>query len=126
MRKLISAVAAFSSLLSQAAYAKPLPTKLTGVIIFSCVTMQRGVKIDAETFKIDFSKKLVNNRPVEMRVDDLSIKWGPKKSADPNEGEPPSFDEWIWHSVDRFSGKLVRETNGSDLTICHVAGHRKF
>ena len=126
MRKLSSAVVALSSLVSHAAYAAPLPSKLTGVIIFSCITTQRGVKINQQTYKVDFQRNQVNNKPVEMQIDDLAIKWGPKKSVAAIPGEPLTFDEWIWHSIDRFSGKLDLETNGSDLTICHIAGRRKF
>lgn len=126
MIKYIWGALAVISLASQSAFAEQLPSKLTGVIIFSCVTMQRGSKIDEQTYKVDFSRSQVNNAPVDIRVDDLSIKWEPKKSISKNKGEPLNFDNWIWHSIDRFSGKLDREVSGSGLTFCRVAGRRKF
>lgn len=133
-----------AALTSSASLANNLPIKLTGVITFNCSTIVRGAKVDLTTYRIDFSRKLVNNKKVRLEVDDAFIRWIPLKTK--AETDKPSKQHPAWldtyeqpptHSLDRFSGKLSLDEGGfwdydlqaagnGPLTICSVIGQRKF
>ena len=118
-------ILAFLVVLSpQASLAAAVPSKLSGVIVMSCVTTAAGAKVDEEIYKIDFVKKQVNNEPVEFAISDISLGW--KRVYEKTE-TPSWLDQYYSPpvAINRYSGKLERGSSGR-LTLCRVAGARKF
>lgn len=120
-------LATMAVLSPQASLAAAVPSKLSGVIVMSCVTTAAGVKVDEEIYKIDFVKKQVNNEPVEFEISDITLGWKRvfEKRAP---GAPLDFSKYRsdYHIViNRYSGKLERDSSAR-LTLCRVAGARKF
>ncbi len=121
-------ILAFLVILSpQASLAAAVPSKLSGVIVMSCVTTAAGAKVDEEIYKIDFVKKQVNNEPVEFDISDIALGWKRvfEKRAP---GAPLDFSKYTYDYhivINRYSGKLERGSSGR-LTICRGAGARKF
>ncbi len=106
------------------AQSRPLPSTLSGVIVFSCATTDAGVKVDEEVYKVDFSKQQVNNRLVEFEITDLELKWAylPKRV----DGR---IDIHGQATINRYSGVLtsgIEWNNSKRLTVCRVAGRPKF
>ena len=124
MRKLSFILAILAVLFPQASLATAVPSKLSGVIVMSCVTTAAGAKVDEEIYKIDFVKKQVNNEPVEFEISDISLGW--KRIFEKTEA-PAWWDKDLLPPVviNRYSGKLERGSSGR-LTLCRVAGARKF
>lgn len=124
MRKLPMILAILPVLSPQASLAAAVPSKLSGVIVMSCVTTAAGAKVDEEIYKIDFVKKLVNNEAVEFEISDISLGW--KRVYD--KAEAPSWlDKYASPpvAINRYSGKREGGFSGR-LTLCRVAGARKF
>jgi len=108
----------------QASLAAAVPSKLSGVIVMSCVTTAAGTKVDEEIYKIDFVKKQVNNEPVIFEISDVALTWrSVSKQSVPDEYEKYSVPSSV--VINRYSGKLQRGSSGR-LTLCRVAGARKF
>jgi hypothetical protein len=131
MRKLSFILAILAVLFPQASLAAAVPSKLSGVIVMSCVTTDAGAKVDEEIYKIDFVKKQVNNEPVELEISDISLVWFPMhKEAHPGVTlNPAAFGGELYVTINRYSGVLkrgVRSENSKRLTVCRVAGARKF
>lgn len=108
----------------QASLAAAVPSKLSGVIVMSCVTTDAGAKVDEEIYKIDFVKKQVNNRSVEFEITDISLGWTylPKRTDGRIDIDGSA-------AINRYSGKLesgIQWSNSKRLTVCRVAGARKF
>lgn len=130
MRRLRFILAILAVLSPQASLAAAVPSKLSGVIVMSCVTTDAGAKVDEEIYKIDFVKKQVNNEPVEFEIGDISLGWtgffeepspfGPLKF--------PKLNKSTRILINRYSGKLedLNVVKSRDLTVCRVAGTRKF
>ena len=124
MLRLPITLAMLAFLSPQASLAAAVPSKLSSVIVMSCVTTDSGAKVDEEIYKIDFVKRQVNNEPVEFEISDISLgwKWIFEKTEAPswwdNYFSPPVV-------INRYSGKLERGSSGR-LTLCRVAGARKF
>lgn len=118
-------ILAFLAILSpQASLAAAVPSKLSGVIVMSCVTTDAGAKVDEEIYKINFVKKQVNNRSVEFEITDISLGWTylPKRTDG-------GIDIDASAAINRYSGKLesgIQWSNSKRLTVCRVAGARKF
>lgn len=129
----------------QAEAPRSIPVKLTGMVTFNCSTTVRAVKVDLTTYRIDFSRKLVNNKKVRLEVDDAFIRWTPLKQQAENEKPNKQHPAWLdtyeqapTYSLDRFSGKLSWNDGGfwdydvqnagkdGRLTICSLIGQRKF
>ena len=113
-------------LFPQASLAAAVPSKLSGVIVMSCVTTAAGAKVDEEIYKIDFVKKQVNNEPVEFEISDIKLKW---RTVSPDEYDKYSVPASV--VINRYSGKLEYFFNSGvwvskRLTVCRVAGARKF
>jgi hypothetical protein len=116
-------VAGLLALFPQTAFAGDIPSRLSGVIIFSCITTDAGAKVDEEIYIIDFSKKRVNDQPADLQVTGSEIIW--RKLDKPTHG---SID-LSGRSINRYSGKLddgFRWNGSKRLTVCHVADRRKF
>ncbi len=130
MHKLPFILAILAVLSPQASRAAAVPSKLSGVIVMSCVTTAAGAKVDEEIYKIDFVKKQVNNEPVEFEISDISLGW--KRIAEKRPlGSPPTFNQFTKGTqivISRYSGKLEDRivAKSGELTICRVAGARKF
>lgn len=124
MHKLPFILAILAVLSPQASRAAAVPSKLSGVIVMSCVTTAAGAKVDEEIYKIDFVKKQVNNEPVEFEISDISLGW--KRVYEKTEN-PSWLDKYYSPpvAINRYSGKLERGSSGR-LTLCRVAGARKF
>lgn len=127
MHKLPFILAILAALSPQVSLAAAVPSKLSGVIVMSCVTTDAGAKVDEEIYKIDFVKKQVNNEPVEFEISDINLGWKRvfEKRAP---GAPLDFSTYTYDYhivINRYSGKLERGSSGR-LTICRVAGARKF
>jgi hypothetical protein len=130
MLRLPIILAAMAVLSPQASLAAAVPSKLSGVIVMSCVTTAAGAKIDEEIYKIDFVKKQVNNEPVIFEISDITLGWtgffeepspfGPVKI--------PKLTKGARILINRYSGKLddLNEVKSRELTFCRVAGARKF
>ena len=124
MHKLPFILAILTVLSPQASLAAAVPSKLSGVIVMSCITTSAGAKVDEKIYKIDFVKKQVNNEPVEFEISDISLgwKWIFEKTEAPawwdNYFSPPVV-------INRYRGKLERGSSGR-FTVCRVAGARKF
>ena len=130
MRKLSFILAILAVLSPQASLAAAVPSKLSGVIVMSCVTTAAGAKVDEEIYKIDFVKKQVNNEPVEFEISDISLGWKRvyEKTAP---GAPLDFSKYTKGTrilINRYSGKLedLNVVKSRELTVCRVAGARKF
>jgi hypothetical protein len=124
MRKLPFILAFLAILSPQASLTAAVPSKLYGVIVMSCVTTAAGAKVDEEIYKIDFVKKQVNNKPVEFEITDISLGWTylPKRTGG-------GIDIDGSAAINRYSGKLesgIQWSNSKRLTVCRVAGARKF
>ena len=129
MRRAILTLAAGFAITGAAASASrvaPVPSRLSGVIFFSCITTNAGIKVDEEIYKIDFANRQVNNKPVDIKEDDISIEWAPPRSINkPDRRAIPDFSGT--YVLDRYSGKLSQKFIFSGmLTTCSVAGRRKF
>ena len=114
----------------QASLAAVVPSKLSGVIVMSCVTTAAGAKVDEEIYKIDFVKKQVNNEPVEFEISDISLGWK-RVFEKPTPGTPPMFHRFskgTQIAINRYSGKLEDRmvVTSGELTVCRVAGARRF
>ncbi len=125
-------ILAFLVVLSpQASLAAAVPSKLSGVIVMSCVTTAAGAKVDEEIYKIDFVKKQVNNEHVEFEISDIALVWFPKlKGGRPGVTlNPAAYGGELHVTINRYSGVLKRgvlSANSKRLTVCRVAGARKF
>lgn len=124
MHKLPFILAILAVLSPQASRAVAVASKLSGVIVMSCVTADAGAKVDEEIYKIDFVKKQVNNRSVEFEITDISLGWTylPKRTDG-------GIDIDASAAINRYSGKLesgIQWSNSKRLTVCRVAGARKF
>jgi hypothetical protein len=124
MHKIPFILAILAVLSPQVSLAAAVPSKLSGVIVMSCVTTDAGAKVDEEIYKIDFVKKRVNNRPVEFEITDISLGWTylPKRTDG-------GIDLDGGDAINRYSGKLtsgIQWSNSKRLTVCRVAGARKF
>jgi len=133
MLKLPIILAFFVVLSPQVSLAAAVPSKLSGVIVMSCVTTDAGAKVDEEIYKIDFVKKQVNNEPVEFEISDISLAWNRLKNQEVEPWDRPKHREVIqmgrYISINRYSGKLESFFSGGvskRLTVCRVAGARKF
>ena len=130
MRKLPFILAFLAILSPQASLAAAVPSKLSGVIVMSCVTTVAGAKVDEEIYKIDFVKKQVNNEPVEFEISDITLGWK-RVLEKPSPGTPPMFHRFskgTQIAINRYSGKLEDRmvVTSGELTVCRVAGARKF
>ncbi len=124
MHKLPFILAILAVLSPQASLAAAVPSKLSGVIVMSCVTTAAGAKVDEEIYKIDFVKKQVNNEPVEFQISDVALTWRPVW----NKSVPDEYAKFSVPAsvvINRYSGKRESGFSGR-LTICRVAGARKF
>jgi hypothetical protein len=131
MHKLPFILAILAVLSPQASRAAAVPSKLSGVIVMSCVTTDAGAKVDEEIYKIDFVKKQVNNEPVEFEISDISLVWFPmlKTELSGVTLNPAAYGGELHITINRYSGILkrgVRSGNSKRLTVCRVAGARKF
>lgn len=133
MRKLPIMLAILAVLSPQGSLAAAVPSKLSGVIVMSCVTTDAGVKVDEDIYKIDFVKKQVNNEPVEFVISDISLAWNRLKKHEVEPWDRPNRREVIqmgrYISINRYSGKLESGFSGGvskRLTVCRVAASRKF
>ena len=124
MRKLPFILAFLAVLSPQVSLAAAVPSKLSGVIVMSCVTTAAGANVDEEIYKIDFVKKQVNNEPVEFEISDITLGWK-RVSEKRAPGEPLEFSEYYHVVINRYSGKLEKDSSGG-LTICRAASARKF
>jgi hypothetical protein len=107
-----------------------VPSKLSGVIVMSCVITDAGAKVDEEIHKIDFLKKQVNNEPVEFEISDIKLGWEEffEKPSPYGPLKFPKLTKGTRILINRYSGKL-EDLNGvksRELTVCRVAGARKF
>lgn len=130
MRKLPFILAILAVLSPQVSLAAAVPSRLSGVIVMSCVTTDAGAKVDEEIYKIDFIKKQVNNEPVIFEISDISLGWK-RVFEKPTPGAPPTFHQFSKGTrfvVNRYSGKLEDQVvaKSRELTVCRVAGARKF
>ena len=128
MHKLPFILSILAVLSPQASRAAAVPSKLSGVIVMSCVTTDAGAKVDEEIHKIDFLKKQVNNEPVEFEISDIKLTWRTvSKQSVPDEYEKYSVPPSV--VINRYSGKLESFFDSGvskRLTVCRVAGARKF
>ena len=128
MRKLPFILAFLAVLSPQVSLAAAVPSRLSGVIVMSCVTTDAGAKVDEEIYKIDFVKKQVNNEPVEFEISDIKLTWRTvSKQSVPDEYEKYSVPPSV--VINRYSGKLesfLSSGVSKRLTVCRVAGARKF
>jgi hypothetical protein len=128
MHKLPFILAILAVLSPQASGAAAVPSKLSGVIVMSCVTTDAGAKVDEEIYKIDFVKKQVNNEPVEFEISDIKLTWRTvSKQSVTDEYEKYSVPPSV--VINRYSGKLESFFDSGvskRLTVCRVAGARKF
>jgi hypothetical protein len=130
MRKLSFILAILAVLSPQASLAAAVPSKLSGVIVMSCVTTAAGTKVDEEIYKIDFVKRQVNNEPVEFEISDIKLGWEEffEKPSPYGPLKFPKLTKGTRILINRYSGKL-EDLNGvksRELTVCRVAGARKF
>jgi hypothetical protein len=128
MHKLPFILSILAVLSPQASRAAAVPSKLSGVIVMSCVITDAGAKVDEEIHKIDFLKKQVNNEPVEFEISDIKLTWRTvSKQSVPDEYEKYSVPPSV--VINRYSGKLESFFDSGvskRLTVCRVAGARKF
>lgn len=100
------------------------PNKLVGTVVMSCVTAVKGAIVDRDVFKIDFTNKMVNNQPVRLVVDDVSINWSALPETSWSRGD--TFD----YSINRFNGKLSKGRNfvpiPMSVSSCQITQTRKF
>ena len=130
MPRLQIILATMAALSPQVSLAAAVPSKLSGVIVMSCVTTAAGAKVDEEIYKIDFVKKQVNNEPVVFEISDISLGWT-RFFEEPSPFGPvkmPKFSKGTRILINRYSGKLedLNVVTSGELTVCRVAGARKF
>lgn len=124
MNKFIATIALS---LSSATAATPTPSRLEGVVIMNCVTTLKGQIVGKDAFKIDFANKMVNNRPVDLIVDDVSINWNERANDAYDRAGARRYPYDF--SISRINGELQKARYIAiplAVSNCQITQNRRF